>query len=301
MKSLVVVDFSNFVHTCWWPAVSAQEAQNKHIAGCQACQGAAYGLEGYKYCPDLPEKYDARKVLLTNLAGKMRTIERAMEEAEIRNPEYLFVEDRDSKRKYEIYPLYKANRERGADPVTGDPPFDPRPLAKEWCRQSGYTQFCHSPDNEADDAIASIMAMTPHTPEFAVVIVSSDKDLWQLMNPPYVWIYQITKDKFVTPEDVLKKFGVSRPEYIPLHKTLWGDSGDNVPNIVPRMQKALIPIIERSNGTLADFLELCLADLNHKRAWELLNDAMASNALYRNWNLVNLDKNCPLVWEIYPS
>jgi 5'-3' exonuclease len=205
---VLLVDFSNFVNVCWWPAVNAQDAD---------------------------PKYDAKLVLRTNIEHKMSTMDAAMEG--LHNYKVIFVEDRPPRAKNEIYPLYKANR----------PPkdFDPRPLAKEYL--AGKGQFLWSEDNEADDTIATLVRRI----KCPSVIVSSDKDLWQLLRPG-VRIWSPSSGKFVDEAAILKAFGVTNPEHIPLVKALWGDAGDNVPNAIPRMQKQLLPLVRLSDGTLAD-------------------------------------------------
>lgn len=207
----LLVDFSNFTNVCWWPAVQAQEAD---------------------------PKYDAKLVLRTNLEHKMSTMDAAMDG--LHSYRLVFVEDRPPKAKYEIYPLYKANR------LPKD--FDPRPLAKEYMADRGT--FLWSQDNEADDTIATLVRRCLDTCD-SITIVSSDKDLWQLIKPR-VRIWSPSTGKFVDEAAILKSFGVTNPNHIPLCKALWGDAGDNVPNAIPRMQKQLLPIIRLSDGTLED-------------------------------------------------
>jgi DNA polymerase-1 len=257
--SVVLVDFSNYVFACWFPALSAQKAD---------------------------PKYDPHEVLKTNLMGKLGTMQRTMNEIGMIDPKILFVEDRKSKRKYELWPSYKANR----------PPLehDPRPEAKEFLKSQGYTHFSHSPDNEADDAIASMVHNVGGT--FTIVIASSDKDLWQLIRPN-VDVWSTTKDSFVTQEMIFKEFGVQSPVSIPIVKALWGDSGDNVPNSVPRMQKQLEPIANLSNGDIKEFWKSVshLRGTLSPRCVELLQKGEAQVNL--NWQLVKLDEHCEIVAE----
>jgi len=256
-KTAVLVDFSNFCFACWYPAVSANKAD---------------------------AKYDTHAVFKNNIDGKLSTLFRTLNEVGTHDFVVYFVEDRKSLRKYTLWPTYKANR----------PPleYDPRPEAKEYLRSKGYNHFVYSPDNEADDAIATIAASVLEDRD--VVICSSDKDLWQLKRPG-VDIWQLTKDRFVTDEMIVEEFGVSSPEYIPLVKALWGDRGDNVKNLVPRYQKALLPLIEISDGSLYDFERVvslrkselpskCVALLTDNRSGIFINDS-----------LVRLDTNCNII------
>jgi len=251
---ILLVDFSNFVNVCWWPAVQAQEAD---------------------------AKYDAKLVLRTNIEHKMATMDAAMDG--LHNYEVFFVEDRPPKAKYELYPLYKANR----------PPkdFDPRPLAKEYLAGRGV--FIWSPDNEADDAIATLVHQLWGT-DSSVVVVSSDKDLWQLIQKG-VRIWSPSTGKFVDEAAIVKAFGVADPKHIPLVKALWGDSGDNVPNAVPRMQKQLLPVIKDSDGSLGDFWMIHFGYNLTDRCEVLLTQGLEQVKI--NYELVKLKNKVPIERE----
>ncbi|MGI6393300.1 MAG: DNA polymerase [bacterium] len=79
---------------------------------------------------------------------------------------------------------------------------------------------------EADDIIASI---AKNSKEYEVVIISSDKDLTQLINLDTV-LYDGMKDKLIDRDAVFEKFGVY-PEKMNEFLTLTGDSSDNIPGI----------------------------------------------------------------------
>ena len=261
-RLVVLMDFSNYVHTCWWPAVAANKADSK---------------------------YDPHEVLKTNLLGKLSTTKRAVEECGYTDFDLWFVEDRPATRKFKIYPLYKANREQGD--------VDPRPEAKEFLKTQGYIHFVFSPDNEADDTIATLTRLVHDEADTDVIIGTSDKDLWQLIRPG-VDVYSLTKDVFVTPEMITNAFDVTSPSKIPLVKSLWGDSGDNVPNAVPRMQKQLLPIVEECDGTVPDFWEAWAIHKTTTRCNELLD--LGAKQILVNWELVKLRTDCPLVFEFKP-
>jgi 5'-3' exonuclease len=264
-KETVIIDFSNFVHTCWWPAVSAQKAD--------------------------PAKYNARDVLLVNMAGKLSTITKDLADRGITEFNLLFVEDGTPVQKLKEYPLYKANRQR----PTGDEEA-PKDFAKQWLIEQGYEYWARNDDAEADDVIASAAQMLKAR-KSTTVIVSSDKDLWQLIEPG-VEVYQITKGRFVTPDVIMEEFGVSDPKRVALVKALWGDSGDNVPNAVPRMQKQLLPIVNScTSPTLESFEEWVKYGIENghltKRCQELLQEGGAT--IRCNWKLVQLDRNLDFV------
>lgn len=260
MTPLVLIDFSNYVFACWFPALAAQKAD---------------------------PKYDPHGVLKTNLKGKLSTLTRTLNDIGWQDYEVLFVEDRRSKRKYDLWPDYKAKRK----PMD----FDPRPEAKEFLLSEGYKGFCHSPDNEADDAIATLVSQNR---DREILIASSDKDLWQLIDDsihhPPVSVWQLTKDRFVTSEMIFEEFGAYQPSQIPVVKALWGDSGDNVPNVLPRMQKHFLPAVQDTADIDSFFGWFGNFGGNFKREHiEKLEKAEPQVRL--NYKLVKLDPNCAII------
>jgi DNA polymerase-1 len=83
-------------------------------------------------------------------------------------------------------------------------------------------------DWEADDLIATY-AREAEAIGMAVTIVSSDKDLMQLIRPGVVMLDPI-KQKTLGPAEVMEKFGVP-PDKVVEVQALMGDSIDNVPGV----------------------------------------------------------------------
>lgn len=82
---------------------------------------------------------------------------------------------------------------------------------------------------EADDLIASY-AKAALAQGWQVTIVSSDKDLMQLLTEPGIDMLDTMKDKRFGPDDVVEKFGVG-PDKLGEVLALMGDSVDNVPGV----------------------------------------------------------------------
>jgi DNA polymerase-1 len=119
-----------------------------------------------------------------------------------------------------IYDKYKANRP--------DPPEDliPQfPLIREAARAFNVT-VCELDGYEADDLIATYARMAVEAGG-TCTIVSSDKDLMQLVRPGVELMDPIKKIK-LGPEAVFEKFGVT-PDKVVDVQALAGDSTDNVP------------------------------------------------------------------------
>jgi len=84
---------------------------------------------------------------------------------------------------------------------------------------------------EADDIIASLIDKETKVSEF--IIISTDKDFYQLWLPPLkkkVRIYSPGKKKEVTKEDVEKELGILI-EYFIEYKAMIGDASDNLPGV----------------------------------------------------------------------
>jgi len=122
----------------------------------------------------------------------------------------------------ELYPDYKANRT--APPEDLIPQFG---LIRQATR--AFNLPCIEKEGfEADDLIATYARLAEEAGG-DVTIVSSDKDLMQLVTPS-VSMYDSMKDKQISIPEVIEKWGVPPEKMIDL-QSLTGDSTDNVPGI----------------------------------------------------------------------
>ncbi|MEL4068694.1 DNA polymerase I [Ochrobactrum sp. GPK 3] len=122
----------------------------------------------------------------------------------------------------ELYPEYKANRT--APPEDLVPQFG---LIRQATR--AFNLPCvEKAGFEADDLIATYARLAEQAGG-DVTIVSSDKDLMQLVTPS-VSMYDSMKDKQISIPEVIEKWGVPPEKMIDL-QSLTGDSTDNVPGI----------------------------------------------------------------------
>lgn len=82
---------------------------------------------------------------------------------------------------------------------------------------------------EADDMAAS--AVTHNTTAGrSITLVSSDKDLYQLLTGPDTWIYSPQQGTFLNRLRFTEKYGVT-PEQWPAVKAMMGDPSDGIPGI----------------------------------------------------------------------
>lgn len=123
--------------------------------------------------------------------------------------------------RYELYPEYKANRSEPDEEMLEQFPYF-EPLIEAFgipgLRVDGY---------EADDIIATLA--TTHRDTFDVTIVSSDKDLMQLLGDGVIML-DTMKGKVFDVDEVNEKFGVGPDKVIEV-QALIGDSSDNVPGV----------------------------------------------------------------------
>jgi DNA polymerase I len=122
----------------------------------------------------------------------------------------------------QIYPQYKAQRPPAPEELI--PQF---PLIRDAVR--AFNVPCIEQDGfEADDIIATYATRAAKLGA-TVTIVSSDKDLMQLIQPG-VGMLDTMKNKKIGRDEVIEKFGVP-PEKVVDVQSLAGDSVDNVPGV----------------------------------------------------------------------
>src|SRR5215831_9920995 len=122
----------------------------------------------------------------------------------------------------EIYDKYKANRSEPPEDLI--PQF---PLIREAAKAFNVT-VCELEGYEADDLIATYARLAVEAGG-TCTIVSSDKDLMQLIRPGVDMMDPIKKVK-LGPDAVMEKFGVTPDKVIDV-QALAGDSTDNVPGV----------------------------------------------------------------------
>ena len=123
----------------------------------------------------------------------------------------------------DIYPDYKAHRPPPPDELI--PQFD---LVRDATRAFNVPSL-EMRGYEADDLIATYTRLAREA-GLRVTIVSSDKDLMQLVEDPQVVMFDHFKNREIDVAGVRDKFGVG-PERVIDVQALAGDSSDNVPGV----------------------------------------------------------------------
>jgi DNA polymerase-1 len=162
-----------------------------------------------------------------------------------------------------IYDKYKANRPEPPEDLI--PQF---PLIREAARAFNVT-VCELEGFEADDLIATYARLALEAGG-TCTIVSSDKDLMQLVRPGVELMDPIKKIK-LGPEAVFEKFGVT-PDKVVDVQALAGDSTDNVPGAPGIGIKTAAQLINEY-GNLETLLERTKEIKQPKRRESLENNA----------------------------
>ncbi|MCX8134057.1 MAG: DNA polymerase I [Roseococcus sp.] len=181
----------------------------------------------------------------------------------------------------QIYPAYKAHRPEPPEELV--PQFA---LIREATDAFGVCRV-EQPGWEADDLIASY-ARAFEAEGGRVTIVSSDKDLMQLIRERVIMLDPI-KQKPIREPEVIEKFGVPPAKVVEV-QALAGDSTDNVPGIPGIGVKTAAQLITEY-GDLETLLQNA-GEIRQPRRRELLLTHADSARLSKR--LVALDDHAPL-------
>ena len=185
----------------------------------------------------------------------------------------------------EIYPEYKANRPPPPEELI--PQFD---LIREATRAHNIP-CVEKAGFEADDLIATYARLGVEN-GLDVTIVSSDKDLMQLVGPK-VRMMDPMKNRFIGPNEVCEKFGVG-PEKVIEVQALAGDPTDNVPG-VPGIGVKTAAQLLNEYGDLETLLERAHEIKQPKRRESLIDHAGLARI---SRDLVSLRDDVPLDQDI---
>ena len=146
--------------------------------------------------------------------------------------------------RHEAYQAYKAQRPPMPEGMSAQIPFIHRvveALNIPVVRQAGY---------EADDLIGTL-AVQADRAGYEVVIVTGDKDMFQLLTP-HVRIYDPVKSKWAGEAECRERFGVEPARVVEV-MGLMGDSTDNIPGVRGIGEKTAMKLIAQF-GTIEELL-----------------------------------------------
>ncbi|MFN6951629.1 MAG: DNA polymerase I [Albidovulum sp.] len=248
--------------------------------------GSAYIFRAYHALPPLTRKSDGLPI--GAVAGFCNMLWSQLQNTKAdRAPTHIAVVFDYSSKTFrdEIYDKYKANRPELPEDLR--PQF---PLTRE--ATAAFNVACLELENyEADDIIATL---TREAVEAGgdVTIISSDKDLMQLVGPRVV-MFDAMKNRAIGVAEVEEKFGVP-PERVVDVQALAGDSVDNVPG-APGIGIKTAALLINEFGDLETLLSRAGEIKQPKR-----REALTGNAdLIRiSRRLVTLDAHAPVPWSL---
>lgn len=181
---------------------------------------------------------------------------------------------------------YKANRSAPPELLIPQFPWFERLM------KSMEIPVAREPGYEADDLLATLTTQwkSLHS-ENSVVIVSSDKDLAQLIDARTT-LFDTMKNAFMGPEEVVQKFGVE-PSQIIDYLSLVGDSSDNIKGatgIGPKTASTLL-------GKFSTLEKLLFAAQNEPKQIGSKADKLLAETqqLQLAQQLVSLEHECPSI------
>ena len=203
-----------------------------------------------------------------------------------------------SPRKRALYPEYK----KGKKPIRLNRFYEDIPdtvenrdrqlsLAIEALKCVPVNQIYVS-DCEADDVIGYICRYM--FGEQRIVVVSSDRDLYQLIDDRVVQ-WSPGQKKLITSKHVIEKFGV-HPRNMTVARSFVGDSSDNIPGIrgagFTTMAKRFPSLSCDSDVCVGDIFTESQSALDGGTKVKLFQNIVdGEDIVERNWRLMNLDTN----------
>ena len=204
------------------------------------------------------------------------------------NPNYILVAfDKGKTFRHDKYEDYKAGRAAMPDELKLQ-----FPKAKEVLETMGIKYF--EIDNyEADDIIGTVAKVVDLEDEFVGTIISSDKDLLQLISDEIdVKLLKQSGYIMMNKEEFRKTYGVDPIRMIDL-KALMGDSSDNIPGVKGIGEKTAINLLTKY-GSLDGVYEN-IDSITGKTKEKLENDK--ENA-YRSFDLATIYRDVPLDFKL---
>lgn len=200
------------------------------------------------------------------------------------NPVYMLVAfDKGKTFRHEKYTEYKGGR--GETPEELKKQF---PVAKELLTAMGI-KYYEIDNYEADDIIGTFSNMCNNNPNYQGLIVSSDKDLLQLISDEVEIKLLKSKDYIRYNKETFKQeWGIDPIKIIDL-KALMGDSSDNIPGVKGIGEKTALKLLQTYSSL--DGIYENINNISGKLKEKLINDK--ENA-YMSYELATIYNKVPL-------
>jgi DNA polymerase-1 len=190
--------------------------------------------------------------------------------------------------RHQLFDAYKANRESQPEDLSAQ-----FPIIRELI-EAHRLPIVTVPDFEADDVIATLVDRAPD--DASIVILSTDKDLMQLVSPR-VTLLDGVKDRRYGPAEVEERFGVP-PERILDLRSLVGDPSDNIPGVKGIGEKGAAKLIGEFE-TLENLIER-RDEISAKRARNALEEQVEQARLSKRLATLRCDVPLPEGLDVSP-
>ncbi|AHA28202.1 DNA polymerase I [Candidatus Liberibacter americanus] len=209
------------------------QKENKHIF---LVDGSSFIYKAFYATPPLYRKLDGLPV--NAISGFCNMLWKLLQNSRIENTasHFAVVFDHSGKTfRNDIYPEYKANRSQIPEML-----IPQLPIVRLATKAFGI-QSIELKGFEADDIIATY-AILAEKEGFLVTIISTDKDLMQLISPN-ICMYDTINEEKIDVESVIKKWNV-KPEQMVCLQALAGDPSDNIPGAPGIGYKTAISLLQ---------------------------------------------------------
>ena len=203
-------------------------------------------------------------------------------------PEYLMVAfDKGHNFRKDLYENYKDGRI--------ETPSDLKiqfPIAKEICDLLG-AKYIECDNYEADDIIGTFAKKVDENNDYEALIISSDKDLLQLISDDVTVKLLKQKDYLMmTPASFKEEYGLDPIKMIDI-KSLMGDASDNIPGVKGIGEKTALTLLQKY-GSLDGVYEH-IDEISGKTKEKLVNDK--DNA-YFSYKIATIYKDIDFDYDI---
>ena len=199
------------------------------------------------------------------------------------NPEYMMIAfDKGHNFRQDMYDSYKDGRI--------ETPNDLKlqfPIAKELCTLLGI-KYIEIDNYEADDIIGTFAKMADEDKNYNATIISSDKDLLQLISDEVDVKLLKQKDYIMmNKETFFETYGLEPIKMIDI-KSLMGDASDNIPGVKGIGEKTALSLLQKY-GSL-DGVYSHIDEISGKTREKLIND---KDSAYFSYKLATIYRDVP--------
>lgn len=215
-----------------------------------------------------------------------------------------------SPRRKKIFDGYKANRAKDKDSFKGVMTDD---TSRRWILNDTENKIkqlhlltnilknlpvcqVYIQDTEADDVIAYLLKFKFQNDPCKKILVSSDKDFYQLLENDSIEIYDPARKILVSNQKILTEYKIS-PRNFCLARTMVGDTSDNINGIdgigLKTIAKRIPQLAETDKDYLPqDVVNFCQEYIDNKSKIKAYQDIIDNKAtMERNWALMYLDSS----------